>query len=145
MRGIDVDLPAFELHRHFAAERLTEAQHLDLIVEVAAVLIAVAVSIQKFFAEAYNNYLVFTGSLKVLLAHGALYAPHPEHYGDLFKYSPTFPLFMLPFLPLPLLLGIICWNAANALALYAAIRRVWPDDRRVVIALLHRRAQSRII
>jgi hypothetical protein len=105
-------------------------------IAVVFVLIAIAVSIQKFFAEAYNNYLVFTGSLRVLLAHGPLYAPHPEHYGDLFKYSPTFPLFMLPFLPLPLLLGIIGWNAVNALALYAAIRRLWADERRVVIALL---------
>ena len=98
-------------------------------------LAAVVVSLQKYFANAYNNYLVFTGSLKVLLAHQSLYAPHPEHYGDLFKYSPTFPLFMAPLAWQPVVTGLICWNVLNALSLYAAIMRMWPGQRRAVVAL----------
>ena len=99
-------------------------------------LAAAVVAIQKYLAVAYNNYLVFVGSLKVLLAHQNLYAPHPEFYGDLFKYSPTFPLFMLPFLWLPLPVGLVCWTVLNAVALYAAISSVWPrGDRRTVVAL----------
>lgn len=103
---------------------------------VVLALAAAVVAIQKYLAVAYNNYLVFVGSLKVLLAHQNLYAPHPEFYGDLFKYSPTFPLFMLPFLWLPLPVGLVCWNVLNAVALYAAISSVWPrGDRRTVVAL----------
>jgi hypothetical protein len=108
------------------------SRHIGIVLALAAAVVA----IQKYFAVAYNNYLVFVGSLKVLLAHQDLYAPHPEFYGDLFKYSPTFPLFMLPFLWLPLPVGLVCWNVLNAVALYAAISSVWPrGDRRTVVAL----------
>jgi hypothetical protein len=86
------------------------SRHIGIVLALAAAVVA----IQKYFAVAYNNYLVFVGSLKVLLAHQDLYAPHPEFYGDLFKYSPTFPLFMLPFLWLPLPVGLVCWNVLNA-------------------------------
>jgi hypothetical protein len=100
------------------------------------ILASVVVASQKFLAGAYNNYLVFIGSLKVLFAHGDLYAPHPELYGDLFKYSPTFPLFMAPFIWQPLPLGLVCWGLLNAVSLYAAITRLWPaGDRRAVAAL----------
>jgi hypothetical protein len=108
------------------------SRHLGIVLAVAAAVVAV----QKYLAVAYNNYLVFVGSLKVLLAHQNLYAPHPEFYGDLFKYSPTFPLFMLPFLWMPLPVGLVCWNVLNAVALYAALSSLWPGgDRRIVVAL----------
>jgi hypothetical protein len=108
------------------------SRHIGIVLALAAAVVA----IQKYLAVAYNNYLVFVGSLRVMLAHQDLYAPHPEFYGDLFKYSPTFPLFMLPFLWLPLAVGLVCWNVLNALALYAAITSVWPrGDRRAVVAL----------
>jgi len=108
------------------------SRHIVVVLALAAGVVA----IQKYLADAYNNYLVFTGSLKVLLAHQNLYVPHPEHYGDLFKYSPTFPLFMAPFVWLPLPVGLVCWNLLNALALCAAISSVWPrGDRRTVVAL----------
>ena len=113
------------------ASRVT-SRHLGVVLALAAAVVAV----QKYLAVAYNNYLVFVGSLKVLLAHQNLYAPHPEFYGDLFKYSPTFPLFMLPFLWLPLPMGLVCWSVLNACALYVAISSVWPrGDRRTVVAL----------
>ena len=108
------------------------SRHIGVLFALAAVVIA----IQKYFADAYNNYLVFAGSLKVLLAHQNLYVAHPEHYGDLFKYSPTFPLFMAPLVWLPVPVGIVCWNLLNALALYAAISSLWPrGDRRTLVAL----------
>ena len=96
---------------------------------------AIAISVQQVLRNRYNNYLTFTTSLKVLLAHQSLYVPHPEYHEDLFKYSPTFPLFMAPFTWQPLLTGLICWNLLNGLALYAAVRAVFPDDRRAVVAL----------
>jgi hypothetical protein len=103
---------------------------------IVLAIAAAAVAIQKYLALAYNNYLVFAGSSKVLLAHQDLYAPHPAFDGDLFKYGPTYPLLMLPFLPLPLPVGLVCWNVVSAVALYAAIVSVWPrGDRRTVVAL----------
>jgi hypothetical protein len=98
-------------------------------------LAAIVVSIQKYNDGGYNNYLVFTQSLRVLLAHQNLYAPHTEYYGDLFKYSPTFPLVMAPLTWLPTLVGLILWNLLNAVALYGAIVTLWPGQRRAVIAL----------
>ena len=103
-------------------------------IAAAYVVIALVVSVQKYLTGAYNNYLVFTGSLKVMLAHQPLYAPHPDLYWDLFKYSPTFPLFMAPVVWLPVLPGLIVWNLVNALALYAAVSRLWSEPRRVVVA-----------
>jgi hypothetical protein len=98
-------------------------------------LAAVVVSLQKYRSEAYNNYRVFTGSLRVLLEHQPLYAPHPERYGDLFKYSPTFPFLMVPVVWLPDAVGLIGWNLLNALALYASLAALWPGERRAVLAL----------
>lgn len=107
------------------------SRHLALIYALAAIV----VSVQKYRTEAYNNYLVFTGSLRVLLAHEPLYAPHPDLYGDLFKYSPTFPFLMAPVAWLPDLAGLIAWNLLNALTLYASVQALWPGQRRVVVAL----------
>jgi hypothetical protein len=107
------------------------SRHLAVLYALAAVI----VSLQKYRTEAYNNYLVFTGSLRVLLAHQPLYAPHPEFYGDLFKYSPTFPFLMAPVVWLPDLAGLTAWNLLNALALYAGVQALWPGQRRAVVAL----------
>jgi hypothetical protein len=96
----------------------------------------VVVTVQQYARHGYNNYSIFAGSLKVLLAHQSLYVPHPEYHSDLYKYSPTFPLFMAPFTWQPVLTGLLCWNLMNGFALFAAIRALWPDDdRRVVVAL----------
>jgi hypothetical protein len=96
---------------------------------------AVVVSIQKYLAYSYNNYLVFTGSLWVLLRHESLYTTQRGYYEDLFKYSPTFPLTMPPFAWQPVWSGLICWNLLNALALYGAIRSLWPGEQRAIVAL----------
>lgn len=99
---------------------------------VAAV--AVVVTVQQYARDGYNNYSIFASSLKVLLSHESLYVPHPALHDDLYKYSPTFPLFMAPFTWQPAVTGLLCWNLLNALALVAAVRAVLRDDRRVLVA-----------
>src|SRR5262245_7422296 len=95
----------------------------------------VLVTVQQYARHGYNNYSIFASSLKVLLAHQSLYVPHPEFHSDLYKYSPTFALFMAPFTWQPVFTGLLCWNLLNGFALFAAIRALWPDERRVVATM----------
>ena len=95
----------------------------------------VVVTVQQYLRHGYNNYSIFASSLKLLLAHQSLYVPHPEFYNDLYKYSPTFALFMAPFTWQPVFTGLLCWNLLNGFALFAAIRALWPDERRVVATM----------
>lgn len=69
----------------------------------------------------YNNYIIFKSSLFNLLNQVNLYAPHPEQYFDLYKYSPSFPLLMAPMAWFPDWLGLTLWNAINTLPLFFAI------------------------
>jgi hypothetical protein len=72
----------------------------------------------------YNNYLIFKNSSAHLLHNQNLYAPYPEEQFDLYKYSPTFALFMLPFGLLPDAPGLFLWNIINLLMLYIALIRL---------------------
>ena len=74
------------------------------------------VTIQQYLRHGYNNYSIFVSSLKLLLAHQSLYAPHPELYSDTYKYSPTFAVFMAPFTWQPALTGLLCWSLVNGFA-----------------------------
>jgi hypothetical protein len=99
---------------------------------VLLVLITVVISLQQYFLperdfwEAmrpqYNNYLIFKYSFSHLLNDINLYALHLDEHGDLFKYSPTFALFMGFFYYLPDWLGLILWNLLNMLSLYLGVR-----------------------
>ena len=92
---------------------------------------AVAVSLVEYLKGAkpsygenyfhYNNYVIFKTSLFNLIDQINLYAPHPDQYFDLYKYSPSFPLLMAVMARLPDWLGLTIWNALNTLPLFAAI------------------------
>jgi len=64
--------------------------------------------------SSFNNYTIFAYSWKHLLQNVNLYAASADHY-DLFKYSPTFAVFMAPFSVMPHWLGLILWNMLNML------------------------------
>lgn len=64
--------------------------------------------------DSFNNYTIFEYSWKHLLDNVNLYATSADHY-DLYKYSPTFAVFMAPFSVLPHCLGLIFWNMLNML------------------------------
>jgi hypothetical protein len=98
-------------------------------------LLVAAVSLHKYWVGGINNYRIFAHSFDVLTARGDLYAPHPEHHWDVFKYSPTFALLMAPFAWLPEAAGLVCWNLLNALALLGALQVLWPDGPRARIAM----------
>jgi hypothetical protein len=63
----------------------------------------------------FNNFDIFRYSFAHLINGDSLYIHHPEHHFDLFKYSPSFAMFMAPFWYLPRLPGAIIWNLINAL------------------------------
>lgn len=62
----------------------------------------------------FNNYTIFEYSWTHLIDNVNLYATSPDHY-DLYKYSPTFAVFMAPFSAMPRCLGLIFWNMLNML------------------------------
>lgn len=84
----------------------------------------------------YNNYIVFRQSFHHLLQGKDLYTTYPNEQWDLYKYSPTFALFMAPFSLLPDTAGLICWNLLNALVLFAAVCMLPFTDRKKALLLL---------
>ena len=103
-------------------------------------LIAIVISIQQYLLPetilfgkshpSYNNFLIFKYSFKHLLANTNLYVFHPDEYGDLFKYSPTFAMFMGLFYYLPNWLGLIFWNILNVSILFFGIKSLPNIDER---------------
>ena len=75
-----------------------------------------------YYMVDYNNYVIFKQSYFHLIQGKDLYCIYPASYWDLYKYSPTFALFMAPFAYLPDYLGLPLWNLLNALALLFAVR-----------------------
>jgi hypothetical protein len=82
----------------------------------------VAVSLQAS-ANHNNNFEIFRTSFLNLVGGTDLYAASPRHQ-DFFKYSPTFALLFAPFALGPFWVGVLLWNAANAIALYWGLGRV---------------------
>ena len=101
------------------------------IVGAILALVVVAISVQsaiggvKHFDQSgfaythYNNYVIFRQSYTHLVAGQDLYRLYPAEYWDLFKYSPAFALLVAPLAWMPVLPGLILWNACNALMLLA--------------------------
>ena len=98
------------------------------------VFIAVAISLIQYFAgdkffwdnyyTHYNNFVIFKNSFKHLIDNENLYAAYPKEYGDYYKYSPAFALFMSLFYYLPDWLGLIFWNLLNSLVLFFSIKNL---------------------
>lgn len=65
--------------------------------------------------QSFNNYVIFEKSFDHLIAGIDLYKAYPNDHYDLFKYSPTFALFMAPFAAMPRNIGVILWNMLNML------------------------------
>jgi len=103
----------------------------------ATLLILVAtLSIVEFNYNYFNNYLIFTRPLRILLQGGNIYDFHPEYYMDTFKYSPSFAILVgvLSYLPNPI--GIVIWNVLNALVLVLGIRAFFSATNQRIGALL---------
>ncbi|KAF0131726.1 MAG: hypothetical protein FD155_250 [Bacteroidetes bacterium] len=84
---------------------------------VLYLLVFTLATLHKLFLTegSFNNFDIFRYSFAHLINGDNLYVHYPEHYFDLFKYSPSFAMFMAPFWYLPRLPGVIIWNLINAL------------------------------
>lgn len=89
-----------------------------------AIIVTLASLHKLYFTEnPFNNFEIFRYSFHHLLHNNDLYAEYPAYYFDIFKYNPSFALFMAPFWYLPKALGVIIWNLVNALLPVYAIDR----------------------
>lgn len=134
--------PSFSSRFKSLGGRLDTLFYVYAAAAVAVTIIEYAKGPKLLYGEGYthyNNFLIFKHSFFNLLAGLDLYAPHPEQYYDLYKYSPTFALLMAPFALLPDLPGLLLWNLLNTLPLYWAVRML-PDTgertRAVILWLL---------
>jgi hypothetical protein len=88
------------------------------------------------FYTTTNDYIIFKQSFLHLILHKDLYVLYADEYNDLFKYSPTFAMFMAPFAYLPNLLGLILWNVLNFLVLFYAFRNFpFPTEKKSLFAM----------
>ncbi len=72
----------------------------------------------------YNNYVIFKSSFFHFMQNLDLYAPYPKEHYDLFKYSPSFALFMGLIAWMPNWLGLALWNLVNVFVLIFAINKL---------------------
>lgn len=85
----------------------------------------------------YNNYLIFKRSFFHLIENKDLYQQYPQEYWDLYKYSPTFSLFMGLLAWMPDFLGLLIWNLLNVLVLFFAFWKLpFENNRKTLFALL---------
>ncbi|MEN0005836.1 MAG: glycosyltransferase family 87 protein [Bacteroidota bacterium] len=115
---------------------------LYLIITIAITFQSFALGPKTFLEDGevythYNNYIIFKQSFFHLIENKDLYILYPEEHWDLYKYSPTFPLFFSVFAVLPDTVGLGLWNLLNMLLFVAAVY-FFPklDHRQKIIVLL---------
>ncbi|TND08536.1 MAG: hypothetical protein FD123_2040 [Bacteroidetes bacterium] len=99
-------------------------------------VVTVAASLHRYYLGNINNFEIFRYSFLNLLDGVDLYTLHPAQHEDLFKYSPTFALFMAPFSFLPVGLGIVLWNLLNVFVLFFAVKRLQLSGEKKLLILL---------
>ena len=77
---------------------------------------------KREYVEKYNNYNIFKQSFHHLIENKNIYIRYPAEYHDLYKYSPSFAMFMAPMAILPDILGLTLWNLLNVVLLFLAIK-----------------------
>jgi hypothetical protein len=98
---------------------------------LAILLVTAAVATAICATRVCNNFLIFRAAFDHLVAGADLYADHPREHADLFKYSPTFALFIAPFRALPYGVALLAWNLLNVLLIYAGLRLILPREERL--------------
>lgn len=99
---------------------------------------AIAASLHRYILGMghYNNFLIFKNSFLHLLHKQNLYVEYAYQHFDLFKYSPSFAFFMMPFYYMPDWLGLVLWNTLNAMVFYFAVKKLPLTDALKVFVLL---------
>ncbi len=111
------------------------------IIVVITILVALAITAQsillgeKTFGDSsevythYNNYVIFKTSFYNLIEGNSLYDLYLSKQWDLYKYSPTFALIMVPFYLLPDAVGLFFWNLLNVLPLILGFLKVSNNNK----------------
>ena len=84
----------------------------------------------------YNNFIIFKDSFFHLIHQQNLYVEYPAEYADLYKYSPTFALFMGLFAFLPNWLGLFLWNFIGCAVLFYALNKLITDKKKLLFAFI---------
>lgn len=110
-------------------------------------LMAVAVSIHSWYSSKdmplelsdwtrYNNFVIFKRSFFHLIHQQDLYLYYPCEYFDLYKYSPSFALWMGLFAWMPDLPALICWNLMNVAVFIMAVKVLPIKNKKLPVMLL---------
>jgi len=87
--------------------------------------------------SAYNNFLLYAGVFRHVVACTDLYAFYPSEHLYQNHYGPTFSLVIAPFTLPPRVIGMVCWGLANALSLgYAILRLPMTERARLTVAAI---------
>ena len=93
-------------------------------------LLTLIITIQNYLVSgglintSYNNYLIFKQSFFHLLDSNNLYQKYPTEHYDLFKYSPSFAVFMGLLAYIPDFIGLLIWNLINVFVLFFALWKI---------------------
>lgn len=99
------------------------------------IILAVFSASKQYAKGSYNNYKIFKQVFYHTINTENLYVEYPELYGDSNFYGPAFSIIIAPFALLPDWLGLSCWNIANALLLFYAIRSLpLSDPQKIMVA-----------
>lgn len=106
-------------------------------------LMAVAISFHSWYSSQdmerwtrYNNFLIFKDAWSHLVHNKDLYVLYEDEYYDLYKYSPSFAMWMGAFAWMPDVPALICWNLMNVIVFLVAIRKLpIPKERQSILLL----------
>ena len=85
-----------------------------------------------------NNLKIFRWSFFHLVGQQDIYAPYPDQYYDLFKYSPSWAMLFAPFALPPMAIGFFLWDLCAALLLYQSVQRLLPERQaRLALAIAY--------
>ena len=110
----------------FPAKSFNYKKFLGIVVVLATIILSLQqyllgsfyIAIEPWSMTHYNNFLIFRQSFYHLIDHQDMYQLSGFEYMDLYKYSPSFALFMGPIAILPVVPGLLAWNMVNALVFF---------------------------
>lgn len=97
---------------------------------------AAIVTVQRGIFSFPNDYAIFRASFWNLLWGRNMYVLHTDQAHDVFKYSPTFAVLFAPLSVMPFVVGLLIWNAMNALLLAYSVVRLLPTRKANLVLLL---------
>jgi Glycosyltransferase family 87 len=113
---------------------LTHISPLALLYVATGLMVLALTAQRSFYPHDHWTFWIFRASFWHLLHQQDLYARYGSH--DLFKYSPSAAVLFAPFAFPSYALGLLLWNALNAVALIVAIKQVAKRNDAVLVLLL---------